>query len=198
MRNNEVSQQKLNFVCFRCGSIIKPDDRMITMSVSLEAPTKDNSIECIESAAISSLCFPCASVLISKAVVGDEQLMMPTAMDEEIIEEEETDIKETMDCRYSKTKLDILINSVADGREADATLKVRCSEEGFYFTLQCSDGISLANSQLFTWKQIAQLAIAADPNMFGVLDEPLHQVFPQNLKLFGYYVPNWQAPPRKN
>jgi hypothetical protein len=73
-----------------------------------------------------------------------------------------------------------------------ATLKVHCSERGFYFNLQCADGISWANGPLFSWQQIAQLLIAAAPDMFGALDEPLHQVFPQNLRLLGYHVPNWQ------
>jgi hypothetical protein len=77
-----------------------------------------------------------------------------------------------------------------------ARLKVHCSEKGFYFTLQCSDGISWANSQLFSWGQIAQLLIAADPDMFGVLDEPLHQVFPENLERLGYHIPNWQGLPK--
>jgi hypothetical protein len=94
--------------------------------------------------------------------------------------------------KSDKTKMEYLINLTSPGTKVGATLKVRCSDNGFFFILQCSDGISAASSQLFTWKQIAKLLIAADPNMFGVLDEPLHQVFPQNLKLLGYCVPDWQ------
>ena len=71
-------------------------------------------------------------------------------------------------------------------------LKAHYSRQGFYFTLRCPDGISWATSQLFTWRQIAQLLIAADPDMFGVLDEPLHQVFPRTLVSLGYNVPNWR------
>jgi len=93
---------------------------------------------------------------------------------------------------YINTSALFLINSKPEGKEAGTMLKVQCSGKGFYFILQCFDGISVAYSQLFTWEQIAQLLIAADPGMFGVLDEPLHQVFPRNLKLLGYNSPNWQ------
>jgi hypothetical protein len=188
--NNEMSQ--FNFVCFRCGGIIKPDERMITVSVSLETPTRDNSIESIDCTSISSLCFPCAAILISKAVVSDDQLMMPPLREVEVIQEEETNIKEAEDFSNSKDILDILVNSIPSDSKADTALKVHCLEDGFCFKLLCSDGTSWANSPLFTWKQIAQLVIAADPDMFGVLDEPLHRMFPESLKRLGYYVPNWQ------
>jgi hypothetical protein len=72
-----------------------------------------------------------------------------------------------------------------------ATLSVHCSEQGFSFKLQCSDGKSWANSQMFTWQQIAQLLIAADPDMFGDLDEPWHQCFLDTLVQLGYNVPDW-------
>jgi len=88
--------------------------------------------------------------------------------------------------------IDIIISQVSYDGQIEATLLARCSEEGFRLILQCSDGISEATSQLFTWEQIAQILIAADPNIFGTLDEPLHQVFPQNLKCLGYSIPNWQ------
>lgn len=162
------------------------------MSVSLETPTQDNSIECTESSAVSSLCFPCASVILSEAVVSSKQLMTPPAMGEEMVEGEETNIEEARDCCDSKIRMDILVNSISNGGKADTSLRVHCIEDGFYFTLQCYDGFSRADSQLFTWRQIAQLLIATDPDMFGVLDEPLHQVFPESLKHLGYYIPNWQ------
>jgi predicted ATPase len=72
-----------------------------------------------------------------------------------------------------------------------ATLSVHCSEQGFNFKLQCSDGKSWANSQLFTWQQIVQLLIAVNPDMFGILDEPLHQVYPKTIQSLGYNIPNW-------
>jgi hypothetical protein len=115
--------------------------------------------------------------------------MKPNAIRGEI-EEEEMDMKETTDCHHGGAKKEV--NLTPNHGAAEEMLRVHCSEEGFYFTLQCCDGLSRANSQLFTWKQIAQLLIAAHPDMFGIIDEPLHQVFPESLERLGYYVPNWK------
>lgn len=89
------------------------------------------------------------------------------------------------------TGVEIEVNRRSDNGQGESALLVRCDEDGFCFILECPDGVSSATSQLFTWKQIAQLLIAADPDMFAILDEPLHQVFPQTLESLGYYVPNW-------
>ncbi|MFH1031211.1 MAG: hypothetical protein V1767_01370 [Chloroflexota bacterium] len=153
MRNNS-RREKRNIACHRCGNIIKPGEKMITIAASLETPRRDGSIELLEVSTVSSVCSSCASILSSE--------------------------------------LDILASEARDDA-GKATLKVHCSEQGLQFILRCSDGIAWANSRLFTWNQIAQLLISADPDMFGVLDEPLHQVFPENLKLLGYYVPNCKS-----
>ena len=65
------------------------------------------------------------------------------------------------------------------------------SDGGFRLSLQCANDVSYATSELFTWNRIAQLLIAADPNMFGVLDEPLHYAFLGALVSLGYNVPGW-------
>ena len=83
-------------------------------------------------------------------------------------------------------RLRVLISSILDNAGAESSLEVHCSQKGFYLTLQCQDGIAFAPSQFFSWKQIAQLLIDADSDMFGRLDEPLHQVFPQTLKQLGF------------
>jgi len=152
-KNNEVLLPEYKFTCFKCGSIIKPGEKMLTVSARLETPNRDGSIKRIGSPTVSSVCSSCASLLSSE-----------------------------MDIVASESKDEL-------GR---AALSVHCSEHGFYFNLQCSDGISWANSRLFSWQQIAQLLIAAASDIFGALDKPLHQVFPQNLVLLGYHIPNWQ------
>lgn len=169
-------EQKYNFVCFRCGRIIKTDERMVSMSVSLEAPTTDDSIKNLESSAVSTVCFGCASVLLSEAFVADKLLMMPLAQDEK---EEEEDIEEIS----------------ISGYEAEKTrprLTVQSSSRGFRLALDCGDGISKATSQFFSWQQIVQMLIAADPDIFGVLSEPLHQVFPEAMERLGLHVPSWR------
>jgi len=87
--------------------------------------------------------------------------------------------------------LDVIVNELNDG-DVRAELDVHCSERGFQFELHCSDGIGWALSPIFNWEQIFQMLIAADPDMFGILTEPLHQVFPKSLRLLGYCVPNWR------
>ena len=75
--------------------------------------------------------------------------------------------------------------------EQDAKLDFQCSSEGFKLALDCGDGISRAVSQLFSWRQVSQMLIAFDPNMFGILREPLHRVFPEALERLGFHVPGW-------
>ncbi|MFC1970918.1 hypothetical protein ACFLV0_03160 [Chloroflexota bacterium] len=177
MENIGISEQKLNFVCFRCGCKIKVGENMVSMSISMETPTQDDSIKHIESAAVSTLCFPCASILLSESIVADKQMMMPPAQE---IEEEEEEYDEEI--------------SVSGDEDEDtrARLRVQSSSKGFRLILDCGDGISKATSQFFTWKQIVQMLISADPDMFGVLSEPLHWVFPGALERFGLHVPGWR------
>ncbi|MFC2003687.1 hypothetical protein ACFLV4_07100, partial [Chloroflexota bacterium] len=98
-------------------------------------------------------------------------------------------------CSYCSSilsnSLDVLV-SKSKTEKGQAALDVHCSERGIVFDLHCSDGVSWAPSTLFTWEQIFQIFIAIDPNMFGDLNEPLHQVFPENLELLGYSIPNWR------
>jgi len=76
-----------------------------------------------------------------------------------------------------------------------ATLAFQVSDDGFRLNLQCADGISWASSELFTWNQIAQLLISANPDLFGDINEPLHQCFPEALVSLGFNVPGW---PKEN
>jgi hypothetical protein len=52
---------------------------MVSLSVSVETPTEDGGLESNEATAISTLCFGCASVLLSQAITRDPSLMMPPA-----------------------------------------------------------------------------------------------------------------------
>ena len=94
-------------------------------------------------------------------------------------------------------KLDTVINQGSEDGDGAAALLVHCYEEGFCLGLRCPDGMSAATSQLFTWQQIAQLLIAVNPDIFGIISEPLHQVFPQTLERLGYNVPNWETSDNK-
>ena len=175
MEDFEIKEQKSNFVCFRCGCIIKPGEKMVSSSVTVETPTEDGELDVIESVGISTLCTGCASVLLSQAITSDPSLMMPLEQDSGILEYDD----------------DISSIEEEEGKPR-ASLSIRHSSKGFWLELYCGDGISEATSHFFTWRQLAQMLIAMDPDMFGVLDEPLHQVFPQALSRLGYHVPNWR------
>jgi hypothetical protein len=77
MGNNGSLGEGFDFVCFRCGRIIKPGEKMITVHTSIEMPTGCGSIDTLEDYAISSLCFGCASIMLTEAVI-DKRLIMPT------------------------------------------------------------------------------------------------------------------------
>jgi Flp pilus assembly protein TadD len=79
MQDMEVIRQKYNFVCFRCGCIIRTGENMVSLSVSVETPTEDGGLESSDATAISTLCSGCASVLLSQAITRDPRLMMPLA-----------------------------------------------------------------------------------------------------------------------
>lgn len=211
MQDMEVIRQKYNFVCFRCGCIIKAGEKMVSLSVSVETPTEDGGLESSDATAISTLCSGCASVLLSKAIVSDPKLMMPREQEPEVEEIEEIDEDDTedeidTDSSYFKNIDDMLetvyygytseeddeVSSEGEEDEPRERLRIRCSSKGFHLILDCGDGISKATSQFFTWRQIAQMLMAADPNIFGVLSEHSHHVFPQTLSRLGYHVPNWQ------
>lgn len=175
MEDLETKKLESNFVCFRCGCIIKPGEQMVSFSIDLETPTEDNELKIIESVGISTLCTGCASVLLTQAITSDPSLMMPLEQDSGIVEYDD----------------EISSNEDEEGKPR-ASLSIRHSSKGFCLELYCGDGISEATSRFFTWRQLAQMLIAMDPDMFGVLDEPLHQVFPRALSRLGYHVPNWK------
>ncbi|MFC1904884.1 hypothetical protein ACFLXT_03890 [Chloroflexota bacterium] len=88
---NNLTKQKDDFVCFRCGSLIKTGDRMFNLSVSLDTPEEDGSLKVMESMAVSSLCFGCTSVLLSESIILDPNLVMPQALNSVNTETEEID-----------------------------------------------------------------------------------------------------------
>ena len=190
--NNGSSGSKLNFVCFRCDRIIEPDERMHTVSASIETPTEDGSVHVLACDAVSQLCGGCASVLLSEAVIAEKLVMPQPANEANQIKQSKQWDESGFSATDGRMKLDILVSSISDNGKGEGALEVHCSQKGFCLTLKCPDGISKATSQMFTWKQIAQLLIAADPGIFGRLDEPLHQIFPQTLTKLGYGVPNWK------
>lgn len=91
MRDFRITEQKYDFVCFRCGCIIKTGEKMVSLSVSVETPTEDGGLESIDATAISTLCSGCASVLLGQAITRDPGLMVPH---ERETEDEEADIEE--------------------------------------------------------------------------------------------------------
>ena len=81
--------------------------------------------------------------------------------------------------------------NIIGGTEQDGELTFQCSSNGFRLFLDCGNG-ALAEGLLFSWRHIAQILIAFDPNMFGAIKEPLHHVFPETLERMGFCVPGWR------
>jgi len=183
MGNNGSSESKYHLVCLRCKRIIECGERVHTVMALIGTPTESGSVDCLASDEISTLCGGCASVLLSEAAISGKFVVPQPST--EATEGKVSSVNDHM-------KLGILLSSISDNGETESSLEVHCSQKGFYLTLQCQDGIAFAPSQFFAWKQIAQLLIDADPDMFGRLDEPLHQIFPQTLQKLGYIVPNWE------
>jgi Flp pilus assembly protein TadD len=89
MQDLKITGQNYDFVCFRCGCIIKTGEKMVSLSVSVETPTEDGGLESIDATAISTLCSGCASVLLGQAITRDPSLMMPLAQHAEQEQAEE-------------------------------------------------------------------------------------------------------------
>ena len=138
-------------------------------------------------------CYNCGRMIIP----GERMLTMSASLETpnwdgsvDVIENSAISIVCSSCASILSSELEITVSGSND-RVGKSALNVRCSKRGFQFELHCSDGFSWAVSPIYTWQQIFQMSIAMDPNMFGDLSEPLHRVFPKNLKMMGYYIPNW-------
>ena len=181
--SGESSEKKYYISCSRCGHVIKPGEKILTFMTSNETQNRDGSVECLDAAAMSSLCSLCASIILTEAVIAKGFTSpKPVEGDVTAVEIEDNDADEEI----PEDELEDDEEEKSDGMMAETSI------EGFCLVLRCRDGISKAKSRLFTWTQIAQLLIAADPDMFGVLDEPLHRVFPETLERLGFNVPTWR------
>lgn len=85
-------------------------------------------------------------------------------------------------------EVNFVVNKVSD-EAGESCLEVICSPIDFKLVLR---GSKFWASCPFSWNQLTQVLIDIDPDMFGILDEPLHSIFPQTLAKFGYYVTNWR------
>ena len=183
MGNNGASTDRSDTFCLRCGSLIKADDKMFIIEASME---DGNSI-------ISSICFPCATAILTEAVIGKKLITPALSLDDIDFEgnvrlpkdqSEETEITQAGAVKSST-------HPNAESMEHKASLSFQVSGDGFRLGLECTDGLSYATSELFTWNRIAQLLIAANPNIFGDVGEPWHYCFPETLVSLGYNVPDW-------
>jgi len=145
-----------------------------------------------ETNVISSLCFPCASALLTEAVVA-KNIANPAPISEltnagniVTVPDDESAENEVIQAGNINS-----INSDTDRNGYKAALGFEVAEDGFRLRLQCTDGISWAASELFTWNRIAQILIAANPDIFGDNKEVWHQCFPETLVTLGYNVPDW-------
>jgi len=181
MHNSDALTEHSENICFRCKKVIRPADKMFLISASLEN----------ENCVISSLCLPCASVILSEALIG-KNLTMPVPSSEFSDKEEDSTQADQYEVRVIHQAGTIKsTNPDADYNGHKATLSFQVSDDGFRLSLQCPDAVSYATSEVFTWNRIAQLLIAANPDIFGSIAEPLHYVFPETLVSLGYHVPDW-------
>lgn len=172
---NTLPRKDGGIECLRCGSRIEPDDKMFTVAANLETLKRDGTVDVSDSAAISSLCPICASVILTEGVVRHG-----------LVQPRETD--ETLEMDDEEDRHHFIIGITEDG----ATLAVECTDTGIQFLLDCGDGISEAISQIFTWRQVVQMEILVDKNLFGDITVPVHQVFPKTLRELGFIIPGFQ------
>jgi len=177
MQDTESSRQKYNFVCLRCGRIIGTGEKMVSLSVSIDTPTEDGGLESSGATAISTLCSGCASILLSRAIVSDPELMMPHEQEpedeDEEIDEDETEDQIDTDFSYFESIDDMLErvhygdpseedDEVSNGDEEDEPrrgLRIRCCGKAFRLVLDYWKRVSRATSRFFTLHQrdIAQM-----------------------------------------
>jgi hypothetical protein len=161
---------------------IYPGDKVFVVSASMEN----------ETSVISTLCIPCASTLLTEAVIN-KKLIISICTPELLKDKEEYTLPEDQSAvgDINQTGTIKLINLDSNHNGHIAALSFQVLDDGFRLSLQCADGVSYSVSELFTWNRIAQLLIAANPDMFGALSEPLHHVFPESLITLGYNIPDW-------
>lgn len=178
MKDFEITGQGYDFVCFRCGCIIRTGEKMVSLTVSVETPTEDGGLESIDATAISTLCSGCASVLLTKAIVSDRKLMMPREQepqDDEIEEIDEDETEDEIDTDFSCFEnIDDMLERVYYGHPSEEDdgntgkdeedeprrrLRIRCSSKAFRLVLGCWKRVAKATSQFFTLHQrdIAQM-----------------------------------------
>jgi tetratricopeptide (TPR) repeat protein len=178
MQDSKITGQKYDFVCFRCGCIIKTGEKMVSLSVSVETPTEDGGLESIDATAISTLCSGCASALLSQAIARDPSLMMPREQEPEddgIEEIDEDETEDEIDTDFSCFEnIDDMLERVYYGHpseeddgntgkdeedEPGRRLRIRCSSKAFRLVLGCWKRVAKATSQFFTLHQrdIAQM-----------------------------------------
>ena len=75
------------------------------------------------------------------------------------------------------------------GTESGANLSIYCRQKGFRLVLDCGDGVSIAGGGFYNWHNIVLALYSKNPDMFGILNEPLHFVFPKVMHSFGFKVP---------
>ena len=75
------------------------------------------------------------------------------------------------------------------GTESGANLSIYCRQKGFRLVLDCGDGVSIANGGFYNWHNIVLALYSKNPDMFGILNEQLHFIFPKMMHSFGFKVP---------
>lgn len=184
MKNNDAQPEQMDSICCRCHAVIQPDDKMFLITASLNNQPR----------IISSLCFPCASAVLTEAVISQnivvprtEQEVPENAVDNSAA----TDTKRSDNIVQSGTIASTDLFCEINGCKPKAALGFQVSEDGFCLSLQCNDEDSYATSEHFTWSRIAQLLIAANPDLFGDINEPTHWCFVDALVSLGFNVPGW-------
>ena len=75
--------------------------------------------------------------------------------------------------------------------DTELSLKVLINGENLTFILT---GPSATASTAYSWQQIVQMLIDANPHLFGHLTrQPMHHIFPEMLAKLGYSIVNWET-----
>ena len=77
--------------------------------------------------------------------------------------------------------------ALRQGQTGSVSLDAVISEAGVYFTL--ISAAESATSAIIPWTTLTQIVISRDPDLFGVLDDPLHAGFARAIRDLGFVLP---------
>ena len=132
-KNRNLPAVIADTLCSRCNCSIKSSDKIFVISATMEDETN----------VISSLCFPCASALLTEAIVA-KNLANSAPISELTNAEDAVTIPDDQNAENEVIQGGTIVanDSDTDRSGRKAALGFEVAEDGFRLRIQCTDGIS--------------------------------------------------------